>query len=95
MIVLIIVVLLLLSACRDWSEAEDWERSEYNAELRHQELLEEYRRSRRTDKLKITKATRKRTARDKHGNILSEEITIEERDSDEIDLDEYDFDDEE
>jgi hypothetical protein len=92
MIVLIIVVLLLLSACRDWSDAEDWERSEYNAELRHQELLEEYR---RTDKLKITKATRKRTARDKHGNILSEEITIEERDSDEIDLDEYDFDDEE
>lgn len=50
---------------------------------------------RRTDKPKITKTTRKRTARDKHGNILSEKIVIEERDSDEIDLDEYDFDDEE
>lgn len=78
MVILIIVVLLLLSACRDWEEAEDWERAEYNAELRHQELMEVYRK--KSVRPSVTKTTRRRVAKDKHGNVLAEEISIEEED---------------
>lgn len=75
MIVLIIVILLLLSACRDWTDAEDWERSERNAEIRHQELLEAY--EKKTKKSEVTKASRTRAIKDRNGNTLVEEVILE------------------
>lgn len=75
MIVLIIVILLLLSACKDWTDAEDWERSEHNAEIRHQELLEAY--ERKVKKSKVTKASRTRSIQDRNGNTLVEEVILE------------------
>lgn len=75
MIILIIVVLLLLSACKDWTDAEDWERSEHNAEIRHQELLEAY--ERKVKKSRVTKASRTRAVKDRNGNTLVEEVILE------------------
>ena len=75
MIILIIVILLLLSACKDWTDAEDWERSEHNAEIRHQELLEAY--ERKANKSRVTKASRTRAIKDKNGNTLVEEVVLE------------------
>lgn len=75
MIILIIVILLLLSACKDWTDAEDWERSEHNAEIRHQELLEAY--EMKAKKSKVTKASRTRAVKDRNGNILVEEVILE------------------
>ena len=75
MIILIIVILLLLSACKDWTDAEDWERSERNAEIRHQELLEAYKK--KTKKSGVTKASRTRSIKDRNGNTLVEEVILE------------------
>ena len=75
MIILIIVILLLLSACKDWTDAEDWERSEHNAEIRHQELLEAY--ERKANKSRVTKASRTRAIKDRNGNTLVEEVVLE------------------
>lgn len=75
MIILIIVILLLLSACKDWTDAEDWERSERNAEIRHQELLEAY--ERKANKSRVTKASRTRAIKDRNGNTLVEEVVLE------------------
>ena len=75
MIILIIVILLLLSACKDWTDAEDWERSEHDAEIRHQELLEAY--ERKANKSRVTKASRTRAIKDKNGNTLVEEVVLE------------------
>ena len=75
MIILIIVILLLLSACKDWTDAEDWERSEHNAEIRHQELLEAY--ERKVNKSRVTKASRTRAIKDRNGNTLVEEVVLE------------------
>lgn len=75
MIILIIVILLLLSACKDWTDAEDWERSEHNADIRHQELLEAY--ERKANKSRVTKASRTRAIKDRNGNTLVEEVVLE------------------
>lgn len=75
MIILIIVILLLLSACKDWTDAEDWERSEHNAEIRHQEFLEAY--ERKANKSRVTKASRTRAIKDRNGNTLVEEVVLE------------------
>lgn len=75
MIILIIVILLLLSACKDWTDAEYWERSEHNAEIRHQELLEAY--ERKVKKSRVTKASRTRAVKDRNGNTLVEEVILE------------------
>ena len=75
MIILIIVILLLLSACKDWTDAEDCERSERNAEIRHQELLEAYKK--KTKKSGVTKASRTRSIKDRNGNTLVEEVILE------------------
>ena len=75
MIILIIVILLLLSACKDWTDAEDWERSEHNAEIRHQELLEAY--ERKANKSRVTKASRTRAIKDRNGITLVEEVVLE------------------
>lgn len=75
MIIAIIVVLLLLSAMSDWSSGEDWERSEHNAEIRHQELLEAY--EKKAKKNNVTKARRTRAIKDASGRTLVEEVVIE------------------
>ena len=75
MIILIIVILLLLSACKDWTDAEDWERYEHNTEIRHQELLEAY--ERKANKSRVTKASRTRAVKDRNGNTLVEEVVLE------------------
>lgn len=77
MIVLIIVVLLLLSAMSDWAEAEDWEASEHNAEIRHQEMLEAYNNSSNRKSNMVRKVSRKRSVKDTNGYTLSEEVVIE------------------
>ena len=74
-----IAVLLILSAMSDWSSAEDWERSEHNAEIRHQELLEA---TRKRNKSHPVKETRRRFIKDRHGNILAEEYIVESEDYD-------------
>ena len=68
MIVLIIVILLLLSACKDWTDAEDWERSERNAERRHKETVNALR-SKGTTRITRT------IARDEIGRIIAQEVT--------------------
>ena len=39
-IAVIIAVILFCSAMSDWAAGKDWEQSEENAELRHEELME-------------------------------------------------------
>lgn len=75
MIIAIIVTLLLLSAMSDWNSGEDWERSERNAEIRHQELLEAY--EKKAKKSGVTKASRTRAIKDRNGNTLVEEVILE------------------
>lgn len=75
MIVAIIVVLLLLSAMSDWADAKDWEASERNAEIRHQELLKVY--EKKAKKSGVTKASRTRAIKDRNGNTLVEEVILE------------------
>ena len=70
---ILIAIILFCSALSDFASASDWEASEYNAELRHQELLEEQRRLAR--RRKTPTVTRRRFIKDKHGNILAEEVT--------------------
>ena len=77
MIVLIIVVILLLSAMSDWAEAEDWEASERNAEIRHRELMEAYEKKSVTRSNTVRKVSRKRSVKDSSGYTISEEVEIE------------------
>lgn len=77
MIVAIIVVLLLLSAMSDWADAKDWEASERNAEIRHQEMLEAYEKKTRKNRNTVNKATRTRAIKDASGRTLVEEVIIE------------------
>jgi len=77
MIVLIIVVILLLSAMSDWTEAEDWEASECNAEIRHRELMEAYEKKAVTRRNAVRKVSRKRSIKDSSGYTISEEVEIE------------------
>ncbi len=77
MIVLIIVVILLCSAMSDYAAAEDWESSERNAELRHEEMMEvlTYKKPRTVHKKNRT--IRKRAIKDSYGNTLVEEVIVE------------------
>ena len=75
MIIAIIVILLLLSASSDWGSGEDWERSERNAEIRHQELLEAY--EKKTKKNSVTKVRRTRAVKETSGKTLVEEVVLE------------------
>ena len=77
MIALIIVVLLLLSAMSDWAEAEDWEASERNAEIRHRELMEAYEKKSVQRSNTVRKVSRKRSVKDTNGYTISEEVEIE------------------
>ena len=85
MIVLIIVILLLLSACKDWTDAEDWERSERNAERRHKETVNALR-SKGTTRITRT------IARDEIGRIIAQEVTEDSiPDLDEISEEDYEY----
>ena len=85
---ILIAIILFVSAMSDFAAAHDWETSEHNAELRHQELLEEQRRLAR--KRKPQSVTRRRFIKDRHGNILAEEIVVDEGDYDEDGDDDFD-----
>jgi|GEM_PF-5754169 len=80
---ILIAIILFCSALSDFASAHDWEASEHNAGLRHQELLEEQRRQAR--KRKNPSVTRRRFIKDKHGNILAEEVIMDDGDYDEDD----------
>lgn len=89
MILTIIGVLLILSAMKDWSDAEDWERAQYNAELRHREKMDALARiEEKARNHRPTRVTRRRFIRSKNGEILAEEIIIDEG----YNLDEDDWD---
>lgn len=80
MIALIIVVILLCSAMSDWASGADWEASERNAELRHQEMLEAYERQTKVLKKKpasFNRITRKRAITDGSGRTLVEEVIVD------------------
>lgn len=72
---ILIAIILFCSALSDFASGSDWEASEHNAELRHQELLEEQRRLSR--RRKNPTVTRRRFIKDKHGNILAEEFIVD------------------
>ena len=76
---ILIAIILFCSALSDFASASDWEASEHNAELRHQELLEEQRRLSR--RRKNPTVTRRRFIKDKHGNILAEEVIVNDWDN--------------
>ena len=87
---ILIAIILFVSAMSDFAAANDWEASERNAELRHQELLEEQRRL--AKKRKNQTVTRRRFIKDRHGNILAEEIIVDDGDYEEDeDYDDEDF----
>lgn len=72
MLVLIVALILILSALDDWAKADEFETSEYNAEMRHQELMEVYKKKASN----ITKAKRTRTIKEENGASLTEEVEI-------------------
>lgn len=72
MIAVIIALILILSALEDWAKEDEFETSEYNAELRHQELMEAYKR-----KTNATRAKRTRVVKEENGTLLAEEVEIE------------------
>lgn len=76
---ILIAIILILSAERDYNTAAEWEASEREAERRHQELLEATRAARRRRSVKRYNPTviRRRYIKDKYGNILSEEIIVD------------------
>lgn len=82
-----LAVILIVSAMSDWASAKDWEASERNAEIRHQELLEA---TRKYKAPKFDRITRRRYIKDRHGNILAEEVIVDYND----DYDDEDFEEE-
>ena len=64
MITLFFILLIVIGSCMT-SAGKDWEASERNKEIRHQELM------------KRKTITRKRVIRDEHGRFISESVTIE------------------
>ena len=73
---ILIAIILLCSAMSDYAEASDWESSERAAERRHKELMDVTREKTPREKNSKT-VTRRRFIKDKYGNILAEEIIVE------------------
>ena len=87
-ILLIIGIILLISASSDWAAAKDWERSERNADLRHQEDMDLQRELHSQLRKDIDKASKRnknnnsrpryrserRFMKDRWGNVMAEEI---------------------
>ena len=63
----------------DFAAASDCEASERAAERRHRELMEstEYSLVKKRKNTEYKKITRRRIIKDKHGNILAEEIIVD------------------
>lgn len=81
---ILIAIILICSAMSDFAAASDYEASERAAERRHRELMEETRR--KTQRQRSTpKITRRRIIKDKHGNILAEEIIVDDNCYDDYD----------
>lgn len=72
----LIAIILICSAMSDFAAASDWEASEHAAERRHEELME-VTRKKALKKRSTPKITRRRFIKDKHGNILAEEIIVD------------------
>ena len=101
-ILLIIGIILLISASSDWAAAKDWERSERNADQRHQEDMDLQRELHAELRRDIKKASRRRKKdevptyrrerrfiKDQWGNILGEEIVEERGDSSDTETNRY------
>ena len=73
---ILIAIILICSAMSDFAAASDWEASERTAERRHEELMEATRKK-ALKKRNSPKITRRRFIKDKHGNILAEEIIVD------------------
>ncbi len=72
---ILIAIILICSAMSDFAAASDWEASEREAERRHEELMEVSRK--KTTKRSNPKIMRRRFIKDRHGNILAEEIIVD------------------
>lgn len=84
MLLLIIAVILICSAMSDYAAAADWERSEEEADRRHEERLREIRNTTQTKNSqtkippkKTSKVQRRRVIKDADGHILYEEIIVD------------------
>lgn len=73
----LIIVILLCSAMSDYASAEDWESSERNADLRHEELMRTLTYNKPSRKRKENRKIRKRAIKDSYGNTLIEEVIVE------------------
>ena len=73
---ILIAIILICSAMSDFAAASDWEASERATVRRHEELME-VTRKKALKKRKSPKITRRRFIKDKHGNILAEEIIVD------------------
>lgn len=77
MVILIAVILLCVSFLCD-ARATDWESSEFNAEQRHQELMELQRELNTSHKKQTASRVQQRRAiREPNGRILIEEVLVE------------------
>ena len=80
MITIIIVTILICSAMSDWASGKDWEQSERNAEIRHQELLRALENQPKQLAKKpeaFNRITRRRAIKDNSGRVLVEEVIID------------------
>lgn len=73
---ILIAIILICSAMSDFATASDWEASERAAERRHEELLE-VTRKKELKRKRNPKVMRRRFIKDRHGNILAEEIIVD------------------
>ena len=73
---ILIAIILICSAMSGFAAASDWGASEFAAERRHEELME-VTRKKAFKKRSSPKITRRRFIKDKHGNILAEEIIVD------------------
>lgn len=73
----LIIVILLCSALSDYASAEDWESSERNADLRHEEMMRTLTYNKPSRKHKENRKIRKRAIKDSYGNTLIEEVIVE------------------
>lgn len=77
MLTVIIVVILICSIISDMGSASDWEASERNAEIRHQELLDAYEKQAKKNSKSGNRLTRRRAIKDSSGRLLVEEIILD------------------
>lgn len=77
MIVLIIVLILICSAMSDTASAKDWEASEYNAEMRHRELVDAVSAKNTRTVHKENREIARRAISDGNGRTLVEEVIVE------------------